>query len=133
MTTFENLVLDLSGICALIKTCGENNVACFKSGDLVIRFHRPGKPDQKTSEWPAFAAHSAPHTDTEISGNPNQDEKQQEIAKDALERDEISAKEEDLAIMRIEDPFGYERLLASRDLEDANEDHSRHPEDGPNS
>lgn len=104
----KNSLLNFKELCSIIKTCSGHNVSELKFGDLHVTFHRTVK-----SELEQTAPVQPTHTDTEIS-----DEQREQIAKAALERDEISTREDQLDQMLIESPSDYERLIAEGDLED---------------
>ncbi len=116
----NNTVLKPRDICAIIRVCGETGVQELKLGELQISF----KADQK-----ALVAHGT-QTPTESQESESQpsgllavvSEHQTEFE---FDEDEQDLKEERLALMQIEDPAGYEKLLASGDLDDGEGAQSR--------
>ena len=109
MSTIEKRLLNFKELCSIIKTCGANNVAELKFGDLCVSFHKKVETQQ-----PIESEHKHnTHTDTEIS-----DEQREQMGKAALEHDEIMTREDQLDQMLIESPSEYERLIAQGDLED---------------
>lgn len=108
MNFTEKSLLSFRELCSIIKTCGSNNVAELKFGDLHVRFHQAVVVQQQ--QPPKV---ETTHPDTEIS-----DEQREQLENVALVRDEIATKEDQLDQMLIESPSEYERLIAEGDLED---------------
>lgn len=69
-------------------------------GDLSFRFDSPGRKD------PAIVPAPAPEPITD------------QLGRDSLRQDELSVKSDQLAMMLIEDPLGYERLMLAGELEE---------------
>lgn len=97
--------LNPAGICEILRACREVGVAELKFGRLQVTFGTPSKTD---------APPSPPTSpDTEIS-----ESQARQIEHESLESASLSVKEDQLEQMLLEDPYGYEQLLASGDLED---------------
>ena len=104
--------LSSADICAIIKTCSENGVAQLKFGDLEIHF---GKPETLHDDRPpAPPNHTRPAT--EIAAT------QKQIAKKSLLKDEVSLREDELALMVIENPMEAERLIMAGELNEETTD-----------
>jgi hypothetical protein len=84
-------------ICNILKTCAEANVAHLSLGKLQVTF--------KESQTP-------PINYMEV-GDPLM---QDVLAGEAVERDELVHKDEELARLEIEDPVAYEKAILSGDL-----------------
>lgn len=100
----RKLFLKSGEICAIIKACSENGVTELKFGDLQVSF-KLKKPEpiepELTTEIPA----------TEIA------EAIQQSSADALEKEELQTRDDELEHMLVENPRRYEELMAQGDLE----------------
>ena len=91
-------------ICEIISQCGESGVTEFNFKELHISF-------QDKKDVCNEAAHTqSPGQVTAIDENMMDTES-------FIRQDEMDAKDEELAEMKIQDPFGYETLLAQKELE----------------
>lgn len=93
-------------VCTIIRQCGESHVSVLKFGALEVAFHDQVKPPEYTP--PLFS-----HPEAEISENPAANQIEQE----AIHADELQVKLDRLAMMMVEDPAQYEKLLIDGDLE----------------
>lgn len=94
--------LQASDVCAIIKTCKESNVSKLQFGDLQVDF---------TFHVEQFEAHP-------ITGEAPLEQLIEKQEKDTLEKEAMQSKSERLALMAIEDPAEYERLIMAGELED---------------
>ncbi len=108
-TAPKKSLLTFSQVCSILKACGESRVAELKFGDLHVTFHPPVKEGPEAQQY--FPTTPTP-PEAEIS-----DQQREQLEKHALAEDERRVKEEQLQQMLIEDPAGYERLLAEGELE----------------
>ena len=99
-------------ICTIIKLCSESRVASLKWGDLCVEFG-----PAKTTPW-AFPMESA-HTEA-VSPAPSP-EKADTQEQETLLSDELRVKDDQLALMVIEDPAQYEELISSGELDEEDE------------
>lgn len=91
------------GICEIIKQCGESGVAEFKYGNFHITFQ--ARNGECIDETP----YQSPGQVTAIAKVLDEDE--------LIKLDEINAKEEDLAQIKLQDPLQYEELLACQEFD----------------
>jgi len=94
--------LNAKEICSIIRTCAEHGVYRFTLGTMLIEYG-------KKEEVPA------PMTDCGLSDMKWQGD---EATSSAMDEIESNHKDELLARMLLEDPVGYEQLLAQGELED---------------
>jgi hypothetical protein len=90
-------------ICEIIDACGKSGVLEFNYQDLRITFQARKNDGQ---EEPYY---QSPGPVTEIASN--------KFDERIIQQDELAVKDDELALMRIEDPLAYERLLMTRELE----------------
>ena len=115
-------VLNAKEICALIRACGEAGVSELEFDQLRLKFHEPAQTGPVwTMTYPTAQTDSADPGTTKRKrkskqGEPVFFEEQQEFP---FIQDELNVREDQLELMRIENPAEYERLLAQGELEDA--------------
>lgn len=97
--------LSVKEIVSIIKVCRDSGVSVLKFRDLHLEIG-VNTPIDVTAPIPTTKAIV---------------EKQEEQAKIGLLQDEQKAKAERLAIMMLEDPYGYEQLMASGEIGDGEE------------
>lgn len=106
----------VSELCAILKACGTSAVAELKFGDLHVIFGpRPEVitvSEHRTPLVLPMEKELMPDPATEIAAT------QEKIARESLELDEIQNKEDQLALLAIEDPVTYEELLANGELDE---------------
>lgn len=107
----KNSSFTAQDICAILKAASDASVFEMQLGDLFVRFGGPAPLAEL-----AIAQ--------SISANAIAEESRAEIQK-TFEKEAVLDKEDKLALMAIEDPMEYERLIMSGELEDA-----RQPGDG---
>lgn len=96
-------------VCDILKSCAENHVSSLLWRELEVTFHQSVKPVPPTGE---IGESAAPLTQTQHD----------EFARQSIERDEISLREEQNANLPIESPLEYEEQLRGEDLEDDADD-----------
>lgn len=94
-------LLSSKEVCDIVRTCEAAGVAHFSLGTLVIDFGKKAE-----ARIPVLAPEAA------IS------DAQTTIAKEALEQDELTIKQDQLAQMFVEDPARAEALLLAGELEE---------------
>lgn len=97
-------------MCRIITTCATSGVGKFKLGGLELKFENP----------PETIPFEAPEKIEREFLIPVPDHEKNE--KEAVELDEIRMKEEQVAMLILEDPAEFERQLVSGELEDMIED-----------
>lgn len=123
-TTGINPKIDLASIniALIIKACARHRVATLKFGDLEISF---GPKVKTTRTGPTFLeevppspseAHVEPPV-TEIT-----EQQQKNIARAALEQDELSLREQQFAELLVTDPEAAEQMLADGELDDVDDE-----------
>lgn len=100
-------------MCAIIKACTEARVAVLKFGPLEVQFHQQVEPLAFANGPQGWQRVQPTQPEAEIS-----DEQRQQMEEEALDRDEIRLKEDQLDQMLIEDPAEFEKLVAQNELED---------------
>lgn len=106
-TIFKNLQknktsLKIEDVCTIIRTCATNAVRSIEYGELKIKFY----PNAATPITVPL------HLSEEIKTS------QETQARESIEKKEMEMKEEMLSQLQIEDPVGFEKLLASGELTD---------------
>lgn len=96
-------MLSAKDICDIIKACKGSGISELSVGDLILR--------RGLIEDPLAETHIA-------RSRPILEEK---VGKESLEEQEQMTKEDQLALLRIENPLEYERLLIAQDLIDSTE------------
>ena len=94
---------DFDQICGIIKLCKESEIAKFSYGDLRFSFQARGAEGK--DELPIESLGQG----TEIIS--------QEKLQDFIQQDEIKMKDEELALLRLQDPLKYEELFEIGELE----------------
>lgn len=98
----KKTTLKIEDVCTIIKTCASNAVKSIEYGELKVEFY----PNAATPI-------TAPlHLSEEIKTN------QETQTRESIEKKEMEMKEEMLSQLQIEDPVGFEKLLASGELTD---------------
>lgn len=90
-------------VCAIIKTCAESGVMDLSVGSLKVSFRNNPTLDPLHG---IIAPDFNPHL-------------QDVVTAEAIERDELALREDQLAQMEIEDPVGYEKAISAGDLIDS--------------
>ena len=104
MTSPVRITKDLRKI---LRLCITNGVKTFQHGDLRLEFHENMPQTISTGR-------------VRVSANmPKPNHEQQ--AEESLRNDEINVKEDQLAMLLIENPEEFERQIAAGDLEEAEE------------
>jgi hypothetical protein len=89
-------------LCAIIRECGISGVEEFCYSNLRISFHARKENGEEN-----------PH----INQSPGQvTEIQNKFDDSIIQQDEQNLKEDELSLLRIEDPFAYEKLILQREL-----------------
>jgi hypothetical protein len=104
-------------VCAIIKACRDAQVTELQLGDLYVRFGpqaKPGDQMEAPAAIPANVAQAAP-TPQKKPG-PESPEAHEEATK-ALVQEELNFREEQLALMWIEDPLAAQELILKGELE----------------
>ena len=96
-------MLNAKDICDIIKACKGSGISELAVGDLIIR---RGNPEALVEGIPTARA------------KPLLEEK---IGVESLQTDEQMTKEDRLALLQLEDPLEYERLMLAGDLIDSTE------------
>jgi len=112
-TNTINNGLSSDEVCSIIKVCGEVKVSCIQYRDLTVWFG----PQPELSDLPRLdsnLAASMPSSQTEAAISAIQENQ----AKEALEQDEEKLKEDELALMLIENPQMAEKLLIEGKLDE---------------
>lgn len=94
--------LSAKEICSILKASQEAGVTVLKFRGLYVRFGWPASPEQTL-------APTAPESVQASTETP------EEISQQAIDKEAILTKEERLALMVIEEPEEYERLMFMRD------------------
>ena len=106
-TVTRSKELSAEEVCSILKACGEAQVSVLKFRNLYVKFGGPAE-HQKND----LATVSPIIPETEIS------EQASNVSTEALLKEARLTKEERLALLQIEDPHEYEKLLFSGELED---------------
>lgn len=101
--------LSVEELCAIIKTCGESGVRVIKFPGFYVSFGPTAKPS------PLEAPNPAAKTDEPVKLVAAQTA----VAAKAHLLEEIQTREEQLAMMMIENPVEAEKLILAGELEDA--------------
>jgi hypothetical protein len=109
----QKTILDVAGVCAILKACADARVAELEFGDLYVRF---GTPTEAPGPLASVDQALAPQTATEIA------EIQEQQAEKSLIQEEVALRDRQLAQMLIEDPFMAEQMLDDGDLIDDDAD-----------
>lgn len=97
----EEKALTTQDICAIMEACSKTSVSKLKFGGLSLEFDRPTNPNRTVEEnfpVPLVVA--------------------EKNERDAILRDEVALREEQIKEMRITDPLRAEELLLAGELED---------------
>jgi len=106
-TVTNSKELSAEEVCSILRVCGEAKVSVLKFRDLYVKFG--GTAESQKNDVPS----ALPITpEAEISDNSKQ------VAFEAIEKEMVLTKEERLALLQIEDPLEYERLVVNGELED---------------
>lgn len=100
-------------ICKIIESCAKKGVLELKYGPLHLKF--AGKTQESTARGPKIPTESAPENIIQAQN------KEQE---EALFREELKTRDEQIAELIVTDPLLAEELMAEGELEESN--------DGPN-
>jgi len=91
-------------ICEIIKTCGDSGVITFECDGLRLSFQDRKEEVKNTT---------IPYSPGQVEAIPKI------LDEDSLiKQDEMNVKEDELAELRLRNPFEYETLLAERELEE---------------
>lgn len=101
-------VLTSEDVCSIIRACSESGVMELEFQDLHIVLGKQAKPPQDSIGAGV----------TEVIPTPEPQIKEQDLPPDELLKQEIQAREEQLAQMMLEDPAEAERLQLEGDLSD---------------
>lgn len=105
--------LSAEEICLILKACGESQVAMLKYGDLCVRF---GKHTETRSGVQALGdPDTVPPTTSATAIAATQDTE----AEKSLLQGEVAFREDEVAMMLIEDPARAEQLIMEGELADA--------------
>jgi hypothetical protein len=96
----------LKEITKIIRVLKKNGVKSYKNGDLEIVLEDPAIDFSSDTSKP----------------KPRYSRKSDKIAESELNKEVVETREDQLAMMNIEDPAMFEQLLLERDLEDADRD-----------
>ncbi len=98
----KEIVLTPGEVCVILKACSDSNVAAIKYGNLNVQFGLPAVP-------PAPVLSRNP--ETALS-----EEQHRKQGKASLQQDEIRLREEQLALLQIENPLAAEELMLKEGL-----------------
>lgn len=101
-------MLTSEDVCSIIRACSESGVMELEFQDLHIVLGKQAKPPQDSIGAGV----------TEVIPTPEPQIKEQDLPPDELLKQEIQAREEQLAQMMLEDPAEAERLQLEGDLSD---------------
>jgi len=90
-------------VCEIIAACGNSGVKEFAFRDLRITFQARKNDGQ---DEPIY---QSPGPVTEIVSN--------QFDESLIQQDEMAMKEDELSLLKIEDPLAYEQMLMRRELE----------------
>ena len=99
-------------LCAIIETCGTYNVSRLKCRGLDLEFGQTADSETDSVSLPGPLAPVAEITD---------EDRTRQTA-EVVEQDELTLREEQVAMAVIEDPEFAEQLLIDGELEDADDD-----------
>lgn len=111
-------------VCDIIQACSQSKVSVLKFGELYVRFGPQAEGSNTSTPESDFVPENTstpvkPNSDTEIS-----EEQHARISQDSLVADEISTREEQLAMAMVEDPALYEQMIRDGELEDVDDESS---------
>ncbi len=109
----------VTDLCAILEACGKSHVAELKWGDLFVKFG-PQSPVSQVVEHRTPVVLPLESEDLTPEPRPAKEiaETQTTIARESLELDEIHLKEDQLALLAIEDPQAYEQMVADGELDE---------------
>ncbi len=109
MATEKNLFTPAE-ICTIIETSGKAKVSRLKFGDFEVEFGaQPESPVQSQPSW--LERTPVPHAPAPLASATAQTPLINLRDRKPEPEDELRFREDQLALMRIEDPFAYEQLL----------------------
>lgn len=101
-------------VCRILNACGRARVVELKFGDLQVCFGKTTEtvvtPGQKVLDMSNLERPPHPAPVTEMTGPPKN------IESRVKTQQELALREDQLELMRLEDPAGYEELIANGDL-----------------
>lgn len=114
--------LATADVCLIIEKCDIHGVASLKFGDLELSFCPPVEtPALKRQPHRADSTGTVePHST--IPDATMSDQQHKNLSKAALEQDELTLREQEIAELLITDPLEAERMLRDEELEDDDDD-----------